>query len=291
MISGLCFTILIQTTRSCHLDETMNWKSFHHPDWSLPVIRRRASEEWLDILAGIGEILATRGHSVIWNNSYPTEKAYQSAMLRLQKSGLVIRTNPKEQLPHLILTDGAKSCCPAYQQPEKLWNTKWSGIWYMLIFDVPESERHYRDSLRRLLKRMRMGCLQRSVWITPRDIRPEYADLEKSAAVDLVAYLLESRTVLRLDQQEIVLNAWDFDRLHKLHSRYLDVFTENMALLDQPTHTEEDLMGLLYQESEAYAQAMRQDPLLPKALHPENYLGKEVWHLRNRLRTRIAHAL
>jgi len=269
----------------------MNWKPFHHPDWSLPVIRRRASEEWLDVLAGISEILATRGRCINWNKTYPSEKAYQSAMSRLQKKGLVVRINPKETLPHLILTDNAKARCPAYQHPEKLWNTQWSKIWYTLVFDVPESERHYRDSLRRLLKRMRMGCLQRSVWITPRDIRPEYADLEKGAAVGTVAYLLESRTVLHLDQQEMVLNAWDFGHLHELQSRYLKVFTENLTVLDRPTHTEESLMGLLYQESEAYAQAMQLDPLLPKTLHPENYLGEKVWRLRNRLRTRIAHII
>jgi len=43
----------------------MNWMSFHHPDISLPVIKRRAAEEWLDILSGVGEILATQGRSVL----------------------------------------------------------------------------------------------------------------------------------------------------------------------------------------------------------------------------------
>ncbi len=278
-------------TRSCHLDEHMNWKPFHHPDWSLPVVRRRASEEWLDILAGIGEILASRGRSVVWNKTYPSEAAYRSARLRLQKKGLLIQTNPKENLPHLVLTDAAKSLRPAYQQPENHWNTKWNGLWYTLIFDVPEKERHYRDALRRLLKRMRMGCLQKSVWITPRDIRPEYSDLEKSAAVGSVAYLLESRTVLHLDQQEMVRNAWDFDHLYELHSWYLEVFGENLSFLDQPTHAEKDLMTLLYQESEAYIQTMQLDPLLPENLHPKNYLGRDVWDLRVRLRNKIAHTI
>ena len=269
----------------------MSWKTFHHPDWSLPVIRRRATEEWLDILSGVGEILATRGRSINWNTTYPTEKAYQSAMLRLRKKGLIVQTNPKETLPHLILTDDAKSRRPAYQQPEKLWNTKWNKIWYTLVFDVPENERHYRDSLRRLLKKMRMGCLQRSVWITPRDIRPEYADLEKSAAVGTVSYLWESQTVLHLDQQEMVLNAWDFKRLHQLQSRYLEVFEENLTRLEQPVHSETKLMELLCQESEAYIHAMQFDPLLPKTLHPKNYLGQQVWSLRSNLRKKIAHII
>lgn len=269
----------------------MNWKPFHHPDWSLPVIRRRASEEWLDILSGIGEVLATRGRCAAWNRVYPNERAYDAAMSRLRKNGLLVQTDPKAALPHLVLTQSAKQQRPAFQRPEMFWNTKWSGIWYTLIFDVPETERTYRDTLRRLLRRMRMGCLQKSVWITPRDIRPEYADLEKGAAIGTVAYLLESRTVLHLDQQEMVNNAWNFQHLNELQSRYLEVFGENMTQLDRPSLTEKDLMALLYQESEAYIQALRMDPLLPAALLPGNYLGRKVWKLRNHLRTTVARLL
>ncbi len=269
----------------------MNWKSFHHPDWSLPVVRRRAAEEWIDILCGVGEVLATRGKSILWSKSFPNQAAYHNAMTRLRKKGLIVRADEKGHLPHLVATRAAKNAQPAYHRPEKFWNAHWNGIWYMLIFDVPEKERHYRDTLRKFLKQLRMGCLQRSVWITPRDVRPEYDDLEKAASVNTVAYLLESKTVLHQDQQEMVQNAWDFTRLHELHNRYLEVFTENMEQLCRPSHTKEDLMDLLYQEAEAYIQAMRLDPLLPAQLHPKDYLGLHVWTLHAQLRTKIAAAL
>jgi phenylacetic acid degradation operon negative regulatory protein len=268
----------------------MKWKSFHHPDWSLPVVRRRAAEEWLDILAGIGEVLATQGRSVIWSKTYPTSGAYHSAMTRLRKNGLVVRHDDDGNLPHLVLTEKAKQRRPAYASPEKLWNTRWNGIWYMLIFDVPESERHYRDTLRKFLKQLRMGCLQKSVWITPRDIRPQYDDLEKAASIHAVAYLLESHTVLHQDQIEMVQNAWDFKTLHKLQARYLEVFNDNLKRIDHG-HSEEELMDLLYLESEAYIQAIRTDPLLPAELHPKTYLGPQVWRLHNKLRAAVAHAL
>jgi phenylacetic acid degradation operon negative regulatory protein len=269
----------------------MNWNLFHHPDWSLPVIRRRASAECLDILAGVGEILASRGRSITWNGIYPTERAYERALSRLRKNGLLIQTNPRAELPTLVLSPTAKQKLPDFHRPQKFWNTKWNGIWYTLIFDVPEKHRTYRDTLRRLLRKMRMGCLQRSVWITPRDIRPDYDDLEKAAAIGTVAYLLESRTVLHQDQQDMVLNAWDFERLHKLQARYLHVFQENLALLDRTNHSENDLIDLLRQESEAYIQTMQYDPLLPAPLLPNNYLGRKVWDLRTQMRSAVAQKL
>lgn len=174
----------------------MQWESFHHPDWSLPVVRRRAAEEWLDLLSDVGELLATGGRSLIWKSSYPNRTAYNNAMYRLRGAGLAVNAQSAGKLPVLKLTEEGRKCLPLYYRPESQWNSKWNGIWYMLVFDVPEKERRYRDSLRRFLKRLRMGCLQKSVWITPRDIRPEYNDLEKVANVYSVSYLLESRTVL-----------------------------------------------------------------------------------------------
>ena len=235
--------------------------------------------------------MATQGRSLTWSHTFPTDQAYRTAISRMRKNGLLIKVYPKDALPRLILTDSAKDTLPAYQRPEKFWNTKWNGIWYTLIFDVPEKERIYRDTLRRILRKMRMGCLQRSVWITPQDIRPEYTDLEKTAAIGTVAYLLESRTVLHLDQQEMVQNAWNFDRLHQLQSRYINVFTDNLKQLEKPIHSETELMDLLHQESDAYIQAMQFDPLLPKTLHPSNYLGPKVWSLRNQLRTKMIQIL
>lgn len=268
----------------------MMWLSFHHPDLSLPVIRRRASEEWLDILCGIGETLASQGRSVLWSKSYPNLSAYHNAMSRLRKLGLITQQDKMGGLPRLILTETAKQRRPAYCQPDKLWDTRWNKIWYMLIFDVPEAERHYRDTLRKFLKQLQMGWLQKSVWITPRDIRPEYNDLAKSASVNAVAYLLESRTVLHQDQQEIVNNAWDFKKLNHLQGRYLDIFTGNLDRVSSAC-SEESLMDLLYQESEAYMHCMRMDPLLPKELHPKEYIGPQVWKLHQTLIKTVGQAL
>ena len=41
-----------------------------------------------------------------------------------------------------------------------------------------------------------MGCLQKSVWVSPRDIRPEHDDLVKGIRVNFYAYLFEATTVL-----------------------------------------------------------------------------------------------
>jgi len=269
----------------------MDWKSFHHPDWSLPVVKRRLSEEWIDVMKDVGEVLATNGRSLAWNKSYPSQTAYKMAMSRLRKAGLLVRHHDDGKLPTLTLTPQAHERLPAYHRPDALWDTRWSGIWYMLIFDVPEKERHYRDTLRGFLKQLRMGCLQRSVWVTPRDIRPDYDDLEQAANVHAISYLLESRTVLHRETSEVVENAWNFAHLQELHERYLLVFGENLQLLEELNYDGDALMDLLYAEAEAYIQCMRPDPLLPDELLPRGYQGKNVFQLHQRIREIIAQSL
>lgn len=269
----------------------MDWKTFHHPDWSLPVVKRRISEEWIDLMKDVGETLATNGQSLIWNKSYPSRTAYYAAMSRLRKAGLVVRSDETGKLPYLRLTEQGRKRLPDYHHPEAFWNTRWNGIWYMLIFDVPEKERHYRDTLRGFLKRLRMGCLQKSVWVTPRDIRPAYDDLEQAANVHAISYLLETRTVLHRETREIVENSWNFDRLQELHERYISIFRKNLQLLEELDHDRDALMNLLYAEAEAYIQCMRPDPLLPNELLPKKYLGKKVFKLHKEVRTHIAHSL
>lgn len=136
-----------------------------------------------------------------------------------------------------------------------------------------------------------MGCLQKSVWVTPRDIRPDYDDLEQAANVHAVSYLLESRTVLQRETSEIVENSWDFNHLQELHERYLLVYRENLGLLAATSLDEAALVKLLRQEAEAYVQCMRPDPLLPSELLPKTYLGKKVFNLHKQVRESIASAL
>jgi phenylacetic acid degradation operon negative regulatory protein len=269
----------------------MDWIPFHHPDLSLPVVKRRVAEAWIDLMKDVGDMLLTNGRSLIWNCSYPSQTAYRMAMSRLKKEGLVVKYTDETKLPCLKLTDKGLRGLPDYHYPEKFWNTKWNGIWYMLIFDVPEAERHYRDSLRLFLKHLRMGCLQKSVWITPRDIRPEYDNLEQTANIQAVSYLLESKTVLHQDKAEMVQNAWNMDRLIPLHERYLLVIRNNMVLMKNATHSELDLTTLLHLEAEAYVQCMSQDPLLPRALLPSNYLGRKVYELHTEFRKAVSSAL
>jgi hypothetical protein len=63
----------------------MNWKTLHHPDICLPVVRRKAADELLTLLAGTAGLVLSKGASVIYRGCYPSDAAYDTAVRRLEK--------------------------------------------------------------------------------------------------------------------------------------------------------------------------------------------------------------
>lgn len=266
----------------------MKWIPFHHPDLSLPVVRRRAGDELITLLGGTAAMILSKGASEIYGHCYPSQRAFKASVSRLAKRGLLVTPHRDGSMPDLRLTPEAEALLPAYYTPEKQWNKPWNHWWYVLMFDVPEKDRPYRNQLRGFLKRLRFGCLQKSVWVTPRDIRPEYDDLDRAAAVDSVAHLLEAKTVLGHGNQSIVQEAWDFHGLRELHSHYVGYADKNLALLRGQRHSPNELMQLLRMDNLAYSQAMQNDPLLPDELIPQDYLGKDVHALHQAISNQVA---
>ena len=254
----------------------MKWKMPHHPDVSIPVVRRKASDELITLLEGTAALLLSRGASEIYGHCYPNKRAFNASINRLEKKGLVVKPQTDGSFPRLELTPAGENSLPAYYNPQAHWSKPWNQWWYVLMFDVPETERHYRNTLRTFLKRLRFGCLQKSVWVSPRDVRPEYDDLDRAAAVDSVAFLFEAKTVLNYGKQSVVQEAWNFGRLYEIQNSYMTSTEQNLSQLCSGKFSEHELVQLLRLDNLAYSQAMVTDPLLPNELLPKNYLGKDL---------------
>ncbi len=267
------------------------WKPFHHPDISLPVVRRRIGVELLEMLNILGDVAAHGAWAFLQNRSYPNHKAFDQAIGRLSKQGLLIKRQGLNTPVLKILDEGIESL-ETYLRPDKWWNRKWNGIWYILMYDVPEADRPYRNVLRQFLKHQRMGCFQKSVWVTPHDIRPQYADLEEAAALGVFACLFEAKTVLGMPSEKIVSESWGFDRLFEIQKRFCDVYKENLELLQQPTVPSlEMIMRLAAEEIDAFRSAFVLDPLLPNQLLPYEYLGKEAYDLHQKVTHQLRYTL
>jgi DNA-binding transcriptional regulator PaaX len=267
------------------------WKDFRSPDISFPVVRRRIGLDLLEMLNILGDVAAHGGWAFLRNRSYENPAAYKSAVARLAKQGLIIEQRGADT-PVLKISEGGSALLDPYFRPDRYWDRKWNGIWYLLVFDIPETDRSYRNVLRQFLKRQRMGCFQKSVWICPHDIRPQYADLETAAALNSFACLFEARTVLGMPAEKIVRESWDFDSLYAVQNRFCEIYSENAKILHQEVSPGlEALMQLAAEEIDAFRSAFILDPLLPDPLLPKDYRGKDAYELHLKITGQIRFKL
>ncbi len=267
------------------------WAWFHHPDISVPIVRRKTTETMLDLLAGAGSILATRGRSALLSHCYPNQKAYRAACWRLRKKGWIAYVRSGDGKPVLQMTSTATQQRLDRRQLDFFWDHRWNGIWYLLTYDVPEKQAYYRASLRKHLVQLRMGCLKQSTWITPRDIRPEFDDLTKAAGLGDFAVLFEARTVLGMDPVDVVQAAWPMERLHKIQQWYAENTRRLIRLVVSTRVPNAKLLPLALEDIQAFRSTLSLDPLLPKVLWPPDYLGPAVADLHDQLQTEIAKQL
>jgi len=248
---------------------------FHHPDVCLTVVGRHAVDCFIDLIDLYGAAIATRGRSLFWSSCFSSKTAYSTALWRLKKNGVVIayRTRHGRPVLRVDLTGREKPTL----NPNRYWGTRWDGIWRVLIYDVPETNRVFRNSLRAFLYRLRMGGLQKSVWVSPRDIRPDYADLLKTTGIEDLSYLFEARTVLGRKARDIVMQAWDYFGLEEKQSWFIRTAEELQKQLATGNMKIDDIGKLAREEYLAYLDVMEKDPLLPRQLCPYGYLGEEAY--------------
>lgn len=250
---------------------------FHNPDLSWRVLGRRATGEIIDYLFWVAALGLSGGRSLLWRDWSAHPTTYYMAIARLKKSGLIVSRTRRNGKIVLDFSAEAAARQPPWATPKKYWNRKWNGFWYVLVYDVPESRRVYRNALRRFLEHQRMGCLQKSVWVTPHDVRPEYDDLARAAEVEQLSFLFEARTVLGRETREVVSAAWDFTRLTDLQDWFCTACHDGMMQIGSNPMSEREVMALVREEMTAYGAVMSGDPLLPRELWPADYSGEKAY--------------
>jgi len=109
------------------------------------------------------------------HGTYWVEKEWEAirALRRLESSGHIKRKKDKK----IYLTKKGYLEILKYQTQEN--HPKWDSKWRVVIFDIPEEKRNYRDFLRNLLRWLGFKELQKSVWAFPYDARDKIKELLK----------------------------------------------------------------------------------------------------------------
>ncbi len=185
------------------------------------------------------------------------------------------------------LTELGRRAALGGRDPESEWSRAWAGQWGLVMFDVPEAERHTRGLVRKTLRRLHFGCLQMSVWISPDPLSQIASELKQVQVEASSLVLMEARTCAGESPPDLVGAAWDFKRIN----RAWETLERHLALAPGKTSGKEALLKWSETEYDLWRTCMSLDPLLPKALHPGDYQGVRIWKLRQNVLAALGRLL
>lgn len=169
-----------------------------------------------------------------------------------------------------------------------LQRKKWDKKWRVVVFDIAEISRQKRDLLRKKLKELGFGMLQRSVWITPYDIAHDFREFVEAQGLGEFVYVMEVSHLLAGDPKSLVNKIW---RLEELNKEYKKIYKEikklkqrGGGLYDRTKKRKPKSTQVLKRRYERrrkeirnrHLQILLTDPCLPFELLPEGWLGEEV---------------
>ena len=198
----------------------------------------------------------------------------------LEKRHLLESARSKSGQRLYRLTEEGRLRALGGRDPAAAWTRSWDGKWRLALFDVPTEQHVQRNRLRRYLRARGFGCLQGSVWVTPHPMELE-RDALAGERVDVKSLLLmEARPCSGEQDCEIVAGAWDFKEINRRYARHLEILDKRpVERLDERVAARA-LQRWAAEERESWHFALHVDPLLPKKLLPETYLGCQAWQRR-----------
>ncbi len=122
---------------------------------------------------------------------------------RLQVRGLLDFQGLSDGSLKIVLSKEGKRKALIYKLDDIKLNKKrwWDGKWRLVIFDIPHSQKRFRDALRRKLKELEFYAIQKSVFIVPYKCEDE---------IDFITTLMGVR------EHVLILNVSSFEGDEKL---------------------------------------------------------------------------
>lgn len=191
----------------------------------------------------------------------------------------------KDDIPYLRLTSQGqkriKRDFPLLNIQKRVWDKKWR----LVIFDIAEVSKRAREKLRKKLKELGFGMLQKSVFISPYDIAEDFAQFIANFGLEEYAYVLEVSTIVAGNPKTLANKVWHIDDLNekyievveKIENSHLTEVSDRLSQLN--TEDKEKYQSLVREVRKDYIELILKDPFLPKELLPEDWKGERVKNL------------
>lgn len=114
-----------------------------------------------------------------------------------------------------LLEEGSRRI---YRPPRE---DRWSGEWFLVAYSIPENRRRLRDRLRIRLQWLGCGMLGNGLWLSPRDIHAEIAELAVRTRLGRHLQIFRAEHLGPGNPADLVAQAWDLRTVNDEYAAFL----------------------------------------------------------------------
>lgn len=209
-----------------------------------------------------------------------SRRATQSALKRLEDRGEIERTERGGRVLFQITQRGKEKINRSgFSLKRKSRN--WDGKWYLVSFDIPETQKTSRNLLRKRLLILGLGKLQRSLWISPYNYTKEVRKIVNHYHLEKYVEVFRSQFLNPKNPSSFASQIWDLEGLSR---RYIQFMERYQPLLfkfkEDPGNCEDsELFKLKRAMREELFSILMSDPQLPDELLPKGFREEEAHRL------------
>ena len=205
-----------------------------------------------------------------------TERLVRTSVARLAQDGWLVARRQGRLSEYRLAPTGQQRFAEATQRIYSKGPVDWDGHWTVLILPANGGKR--RESLRDGLRWLGFGQLSPGVFAHPNSNLQQARAWLQGLDAGKDALLLKSTSEdLRIDQA-VVAAGWDLGELARRYRRFADNFSSvEAALATRETVTPEGAFVIRTLLIHEYRKIHLQDPLLPPALLPSDWVGSSAY--------------
>jgi len=205
-----------------------------------------------------------------------TERLVRTSVARLAQDGWLVARRDGRLSEYRLAPRGEQRFAEATQRIYSKGPVDWDGHWSLLI--LPPNGNKRRENLRDSLRWLGFGQVSPGVFAHPNGNLQQTRKWLQSLDVGKDALLLEGSSDDVGIDQAVVAAGWDLGDLARRYKRFADAFSSvETALASRETVTPEAAFVIRTLLIHEYRKIHLQDPLLPPALLPGDWVGSTAY--------------
>jgi phenylacetic acid degradation operon negative regulatory protein len=207
-----------------------------------------------------------------------SERATRSTLSRMVRKGWLVSRKQGRRSQYSLTARGQRLLEEGKRRVHETPCTDWDGLWYSVIYSIPESKRNLRHVLRQNLIWLGFGRLAPATWVSPHNRQAELESISNELGVQEHVDLFSSKYLGLSSVQELIQRCWNLPELEteyqKFVTRYQAEHEMCQAQSEEQLRSSSDACFVRrFWVTQDFQSFPRKDPNLPTVLLPPDWIG------------------